>query len=60
MPKKPADQVRSEKMHVKVRPHIKTLAEGMAADDQRSVAQWLELLIEAEHERRQAAKSPAR
>jgi predicted HicB family RNase H-like nuclease len=39
-------------MHVKVRPSVKALAETMAADDRRSLTSWLELLIEAEAERR--------
>jgi len=28
----------------------------MAADDERSLASWLELMIKAEHERRKAAR----
>ena len=47
-------------MHVKVRPSVKALAEAMARDDRRSLAQWLELTIEAEHERRAKAKERTR
>jgi predicted HicB family RNase H-like nuclease len=53
--KKPAEDIRSAAMHVKVRPAIKAQAEAMAADDRRSLAQWLELLIEAEADRRRKA-----
>ncbi|WP_426436069.1 hypothetical protein [Bradyrhizobium genosp. P] len=52
MPKKPVEEVRSAAFHMKVRPPIKALAEQMARDDRRSVASWVELLIEAEAERR--------
>jgi hypothetical protein len=34
--------------------NIKALAEQMATDDQRSLANWLEFTIEAEAERRAA------
>ena len=54
--KKPASEIRSAALHVKVRPGIKGLAEQMAQEDKRSLANWLELMIEAEAERR-AAKS---
>jgi hypothetical protein len=43
-------------MHVAVRPSIKAAAQSMAADDRRSLAQWLELMIEAEAERRAKAR----
>ncbi|MHC6156589.1 hypothetical protein ACVSQB_33035 [Bradyrhizobium elkanii] len=55
MPKKPAENVRSTPFNMRVRPAIKAAAEQMAADDRRSVASWIELLIEAEAERRAAA-----
>lgn len=50
--KKPASDIRSAAMHVKVRPAVKAIAEAMAQEDRRSLAQWLELMIEAEAERR--------
>lgn len=56
--KKPASEIRSAALHVKVRPGIKGLAEQMAQEDKRSLAQWLELMIEAEAERRRAAPKP--
>jgi hypothetical protein len=43
-------------LHAKVRPSIKALVETMAADDRRSLARWLELLVEAEADRRKAAR----
>ena len=60
MPKKPADEVRSAALHVKVRPGIKAEAERMAEEDRRSVANWLELMIEAEAVRRGPAKKKPR
>jgi hypothetical protein len=41
---------------VKVKPSVKAAADQMAADDQRSIADWVSLLIEAEHARRKAAR----
>jgi predicted HicB family RNase H-like nuclease len=52
--KKPAlsPELRSAALHAMVRPSVKALAVAMAQEDRRSLAQWLELAIEAEHERR--------
>jgi predicted HicB family RNase H-like nuclease len=46
-------ELRTAPLHAKVRPSIKALAETMAAEDERSLAQWLELLIRAEADRRE-------
>ena len=54
--KKPKSEVRSASLHAKIRPRFKKMAEKMASDDGRSLAGWLEKMIQAEHERR-AAKS---
>ena len=49
-------ELRTAALHVKVKPSVKAAADAMAADDRRSVADWISLLIEAEHERRTKAK----
>ncbi|MEA2899876.1 MAG: hypothetical protein QOJ84_5491 [Bradyrhizobium sp.] len=54
--KKPESEIRSAPLHTKIRPRFKKMAEKMASEDDRSLAQWLEKMIQAEHERR-AAKS---
>jgi predicted HicB family RNase H-like nuclease len=54
MVKKPESEVRSAPFHAKVRPRFKKWAEAMAREDDRSLAQWLETIIQAEHERREA------
>jgi hypothetical protein len=41
------------------RPRFKKWADAMAREDDRSLAHWLEKMIQAEHERREA-KSPTR
>jgi hypothetical protein len=47
-----AGDARNSPLAARVRPAVKAMAEAMAADDRRSLAQWLELMIEAEAERR--------
>jgi hypothetical protein len=54
MVKKPAAEVRSAPYHAKIRPRFKAWALDMAKADDRSLAQWTETMIQAEHERRQA------
>jgi hypothetical protein len=53
--RKPDPELRTAALHAKVRPSVKSLAETMAQEDRRSLAQWLELMIEAESERRKKA-----
>jgi hypothetical protein len=53
--KKPKSEIRSASLNAKIRPRFK-MAETMASDDSRSLAGWLEKMIQAEYERR-AAKS---
>ena len=50
--KKPKSEIRSASLNAKIRPRFKKMAEKMASDDDRSLAQWLEKLIQAECERR--------
>jgi hypothetical protein len=59
MVKKPESEVRSAPYHVKVRPRFKKWAEAMARGDDRSLAQWTETMIQAEHERREAKSQRA-
>ena len=54
MVKKPESEVRSAPFHAKIRPRFKKWAEAMAREDDRSLAQWTETMIQAEHERREA------
>jgi hypothetical protein len=54
MVKKPESEVRSAPYHAKVRPRFKKWAVDMAKADDRSLAQWTETMIQAEHDRRQA------
>jgi hypothetical protein len=51
--KKSKSEIRSASLNAKIRPHFKKMA---ASDDGRSLAGWLEKMIQAERER-QAAKS---
>jgi predicted HicB family RNase H-like nuclease len=51
--KKPESEMRSASIHAKIRPRFKKWADAMARDDDRSLAQWLEKMIQAEHERRE-------
>jgi hypothetical protein len=46
--------MRSVVIHVKVRPRFKKWADAMARDDDHSLAYWIEKMIQAEHERREA------
>jgi predicted HicB family RNase H-like nuclease len=46
--KKPKLETREAAMHVRVRPSVKATAERLAQQDGRSLANWLERLIEAE------------
>ena len=50
--KKPESEIRSASLHAKIRPRFKKWADTMARDDDRSLAHWLEKVIEAEHQRR--------
>jgi hypothetical protein len=50
--KKPESEIRSASLHAKIRPRFKKMAEKMASDDGRSLAGWLEKMIQGEHERR--------
>ena len=43
-------------LHVRVRPSVKAAAVRMAQEDNRSLAQWLEWLIEAEAARLEGRK----
>jgi hypothetical protein len=54
--KKPESEIRSAPLHAKIRPRFKKMAEKMASDDGRSLAGWLEKMIQAEHERRADGK----
>ena len=54
--KKPKSEIRSASLNAKIKPRFKKMAEKMARDDGRSLAGWLEKMIQGEHERR-AAKS---
>jgi hypothetical protein len=51
--KKPESEIRSASLHAKIRLRFK----NMARDDDRSLAQWLEKMIQAEHERRAAKQA---
>ena len=54
--KKPKTETREAAMHVRVRPSVKAAAERLAQEDGRSLANWLERLIEAEAARRDGKK----
>jgi predicted HicB family RNase H-like nuclease len=54
MAKKPESEMRSVVIHVKVRPRFKKWVDAMARDDDHSLAYWIEKMIQAEHERREA------
>jgi predicted HicB family RNase H-like nuclease len=55
--KKPKSEIRSASLNAKIRPRFKKMAEKMASDDGRSLAGWLERMIQAEEHERQTAKS---
>lgn len=46
------DEQKSAVLNLRIRPSVKAMAEECAGQDRRSVAQYLELLIEADAERR--------
>jgi predicted HicB family RNase H-like nuclease len=54
MGKKPtkSPELKVASLNLRIRPAVKAMAEHMAAHDRRSVAAWVELLIEAEAARR--------
>jgi hypothetical protein len=54
MKKKPESEMRSAAIGAKIRPRFKKWADEMARDDDHSLAHWLEKMIQAEHERREA------
>jgi predicted HicB family RNase H-like nuclease len=54
--KKPKQERRETPMNVRVRESVKAAAERLAKDDGRSLANWLERLIEAEAARHDGKK----
>ena len=50
----PESEIRSASLHAKIRPRFKKWADAMAREDDRSLARWLEKMIQAEQERREA------
>ena len=54
--KKPKLERREIAMNVRVRPSIKAAAERLAQEDGRSLANWLERMIEAEAARQDGKK----
>jgi hypothetical protein len=54
--KKAKLEKREAAMHVRVRPSVKATAERLAQEDDRSLAHWLERLIEAEAARQDGKK----
>jgi predicted HicB family RNase H-like nuclease len=54
--KKPKLEKREAAMHVRVRPSVKATAERLAQEDDRSLAHWLERMIEAEAARQDGKK----
>ena len=54
--KKPKSERRETAMHVRVRASVKAAAERLAKEDGRSLANWLERLIEAEVARHDGKK----
>ncbi|HEV7881451.1 hypothetical protein [Bradyrhizobium sp.] len=54
--KKPKQETREAAMHVRVRPSVKAAADRLAQEDGRSLANWLEHLIETEAARRDGKK----
>jgi predicted HicB family RNase H-like nuclease len=57
--KMPQQETREAAMHVRVRPSVKAAAERLAQEDGRSLANWLERLIEAEVARRDGKNKTA-
>jgi predicted HicB family RNase H-like nuclease len=54
--KKPKSERRETAMHVRVRESVKSTAERLAKADGRSLANWLERMIEAEAARQDGKK----
>jgi predicted HicB family RNase H-like nuclease len=54
--KKPKSERRETPMHVRVRESVKATAERLAKADGRSLANWLERMIEAEAARQDGKK----
>jgi predicted HicB family RNase H-like nuclease len=54
--KKPKSEKREIAMNVRVRPSVKATAERLAQEDGRSLANWLERMIEAEAARQDGKK----
>jgi predicted HicB family RNase H-like nuclease len=54
--RKPQPETREAAMHVRVRPSVKAAAERLAQEDGRSLANWLQRLIEAEAARHDGKK----
>jgi predicted HicB family RNase H-like nuclease len=54
--KKPKSDRRETAMHVRVRESVKSTAERLAKADGRSLANWLERMIEAEAARQDGKK----
>ena len=54
--KKPKLERRETAMNVRVRPSVKAAAERLAQEDGRSLANWLERMIEAEAARHDGKK----
>jgi predicted HicB family RNase H-like nuclease len=54
--KKPKSERRETAMHARVRSSVKAAAERLAKEDGRSLANWLERLIEAEVARHEVKK----
>jgi predicted HicB family RNase H-like nuclease len=54
--KKPKLEKREIAMNIRVRPSVKEAAERLAQEDGRSLANWLERLIEAEAARHDGKK----
>jgi hypothetical protein len=64
MVNKPESEVRSAPFHARIRSRFKKWAEAMAREDDRSLAQCTEQMIQAEHDReakshRAAARKPS-
>jgi predicted HicB family RNase H-like nuclease len=54
--KKPKLETRGTAINVRVRPSVKATAERLAKEDGRSLANWLERMIEAEAARQDGKK----
>ena len=54
--KKPSPKARKAAIRVRIKPSVKAMAERLAQNDARSLADWLERLIAAEKARRAGKK----